>query len=75
VFTPNGDRFNNVFAIAGLQGESWALSVYNRWGKKVYATTSYRNDWGADSAPGVYYYLLNNPVTKQSYKGWVEVIR
>ncbi|GAA4349553.1 hypothetical protein GCM10023185_06390 [Hymenobacter saemangeumensis] len=75
VFTPNGDQFNSLFAIAGLQGGNWALVMYNRWGVKVYSTSAYRNDWGAEAAAGLYYYLLENTATRHSYKGWVEVIR
>jgi len=36
------------------------LVVYNRWGKKIYETKNYLNDWTGDNLPdGVYFYVLN----------------
>ncbi|MCB2409810.1 gliding motility-associated C-terminal domain-containing protein [Hymenobacter lucidus] len=74
VITPNGDQFNEHFAIAGLQG-AWSLQVFNRWGKRVFQTEAYANDWGPNTAPGRYYYLLARPGQPTVYKGWLEVIR
>jgi len=35
------------------------LIIYNRWGKKVYESNNYQNDWDGDNlADGVYYYVL-----------------
>ncbi|OIP00038.1 MAG: hypothetical protein AUJ98_09595 [Bacteroidetes bacterium CG2_30_33_31] len=36
------------------------LVVFNRWGKKIYESKNYQNDWnGDDAADGVYYWILN----------------
>jgi hypothetical protein len=51
------------------------LTVFNRWGREVYATTAYANDWGPAAAPGIYYYVLQQSATGVRYKGSVEVIR
>ena len=75
VVTANADRKNDSFAVQGLHGEGWALEVYNRWGRAVFQTANYHNDWGADAAPGLYYVLLRRPATAYQYKGWVEVLR
>ncbi len=77
VITPNGDTFNDVFKIEhlGFYPQS-ALTVFNRWGRVVYATADYRNAWGdaPDVAAGVYFFIFelkNGSITK----GWVEVVR
>ncbi|SHL02302.1 T9SS type B sorting domain-containing protein [Hymenobacter psychrotolerans] len=75
IITPNGDTQNERFAITGLQGSGWALTIYSRWGRSVYSTSSYHNDWGQNAAPGTYYYLLRHAPTGRTYKGWLEVSR
>ncbi|MDO7853734.1 T9SS type B sorting domain-containing protein [Hymenobacter convexus] len=74
IITPNHDQHNDRFSITGLTGE-WALQLYNRWGRQVFTTAAYRHDWGADAAPGVYYYILRQATTGATYKGWLEVAR
>ena len=75
VVTANADGRNDRFAIQALRGEGWSLDVYNRWGRTVYQTANYHNDWGAGAAAGMYYVLLRRPATGFQYKGWVEVLR
>jgi len=74
IITPNRDRLNDRFSIGGLTGV-WTLQVYNRWGRQVFSTDAYRNDWGNEASSGVYYYLLRQPTTAATYKGWLEVNR
>ena len=73
VITPNGDGRNDRFVVKGLTRGPWALALYNRWGREVYATVAYGHDWGADAPAGMYYYLLWQGETR--YKGNVEVLR
>ena len=75
VVTANADNRNDYFAVRGLKGEGWALDVYNRWGRAVFQTANYHNEWGLDAAPGLYYIMLRRPATSYQYKGWVEVLR
>ena len=75
IVTANGDQRNDQFAVQGLKGEGWALDVYNRWGRAVFQTANYHNEWGPGAAPGTYYVLLRRPATGFVYKGWVEVVR
>jgi len=66
IFTPNGDGSNDVFflKVAGM-GEITAL-IHDRWGNKVYETTSNtgniawdgKNFQGAECSPGVYFYII-----------------
>ena len=67
IITPNGDGVNDYFKIV-LKGsnEDYYLSfpnstllIYNRWGKKIYESNFYQNDWnGNGAADGVYYWTL-----------------
>lgn len=67
VFTPNGDNVNDLFTIKNIQQYSQtSMTVFNRWGAKVYETSNYTNDWdgtdqnsGQKLADGVYYYIIN----------------
>jgi gliding motility-associated-like protein len=74
VITPNGDGINDVLELRPLEPGS-RLHIYNRWGRLVYSTTDYHNDWGSGQAAGVYYFLLENErYCQPSIKGWVEVV-
>jgi gliding motility-associated-like protein len=73
IFTPNEDGHNDVFYIRNLPTES-RLLVTNRWGKEVFKSSSYQNDWnGGDTVDGMYYYTLT--LGSQSFSGWVEILR
>ena len=58
IITPNGDGYNDVFIIKGIdQTERNRLIVRNSTGAIVFQTVNYRNDWGASSLPdGTYFY-------------------
>jgi gliding motility-associated-like protein len=76
VVTPNGDNLNDQFIIKNVElypGNS--LAIFNRWGKEIYQTSSYRNTFDASTASaGVYYYLLKLP-DGRSFKGWFDVVK
>lgn len=72
VITPNGDGKNDTFIIYGIQG--WIVQIYNRWGKLVYETDDYQNDWeGRGEAGETFYYLLTAP-DGTTCKGWLQVL-
>ncbi|WP_068836866.1 gliding motility-associated C-terminal domain-containing protein [Pontibacter akesuensis] len=77
IITPNGDGKNDAFVINTLQQDTENLIlIYNRWGKLVYQSKSYQNDWSAAGLPnGSYFYVLQHLKTNRQYKGWVEVMR
>jgi len=69
VFTPNGDGVNDFFVIKGIQKTENTLTIFNRWGNKVYKMDNYDNTWGGmpnvsgtlgnQKLPqGTYYYIL-----------------
>lgn len=69
-FTPEGDGKNDFFVIKGLKSNTDNnLTVYNRWGNKVYEKPNYDNTWdgtpnvsgtlGGQKLPqGTYYYIF-----------------
>ncbi len=63
VFTPNGDGINDYFVIDGLENvPNSHLVVFNRWGKKVYESHNYQNNWGGEGlSDGVYFYVFTLP--------------
>ncbi len=80
VFSPNGDRLNDLFLIKGLcLKTNFLIQIFNRWGIKVFETTDRNNSWdgkingGADASDGVYYYIIT--LDKTTYTGFVQVIR
>lgn len=77
VFTPNGDGKNDLWIIKGNEYlENTSVIIYNRWGKKVYESSNYKNDWdGGNSADGVYYFIVNfkNDMFK-SLTGFVTIL-
>ena len=60
VFSPNGDGKNDFFEFKHLeQYHNTQLNIYNRWGKRVYQSDNYTNDWdGGKLSNGTYYYIL-----------------
>ena len=62
-FSPNGDGLNDTWRIINLP-ENNELSIYNRWGERIYRKKGYRGGWdgtGEDGAlvqPGIYVYKL-----------------
>ncbi|MEI9922102.1 MAG: PKD-like domain-containing protein [Bacteroidota bacterium] len=74
IFTPNGDGSNEVFYIRNLPATDTKLLITNRWGKEIYKTSSYQNDWdGGDTVDGMYYYTVT--IAGQKFVGWVEILR
>ncbi len=72
IFTPNNDNVNDFFAINFLP-ENSKLTIYNRWGDKIYYSSNYKNDWdGKNITDGVYYYLLET--NEKVYKGYIQLI-
>lgn len=79
IITPNGDYFNDAFVIKNIDKLEWSnLIIYNRWGKVVYRSENYRNDWDGDNlADGVYFYTLEYRTYFRSDKaqGTVTIMR
>lgn len=74
IITPNGDGANDVFRITNIEYHpNSVLTVYDRWGKKVYENQNYRNDWnGSGMNDGTYFYILDVPDDKK-YNGFITI--
>jgi gliding motility-associated-like protein len=65
VISPNNDGINDVFYTRYADNYTDVnLTIYNRWGRIVFKTDSYHNNWsgqnmsGGKVADGVYYYVM-----------------
>jgi len=70
-FTPNGNGKNDLWIIRGLAAyPDNKVTIFNRWGNKVYEAAPYNNDWngvsnsdlaaGGSRVPsGSYFYILD----------------
>jgi len=46
VFTPNGDKINDVYLVEGVDpAADFQMDIYNRWGQRVFETTSGNYGW------------------------------
>jgi gliding motility-associated-like protein len=75
VVTANGDGYNDTFSIGEVLddgGCKYAVKIFNRWGKIVFESDDYQNNWGgyhnnsgltlntsAKLPTGTYYYIVN----------------
>jgi gliding motility-associated-like protein len=94
VFTPNGDNINDYFVIAkendggsssgsnyipiNLEYMRLELVVLDRWGRKVFSSENYKNNWDGGNLPeSTYYYRLNTfgYFKDESYKGAVTILK
>ena len=53
------------------------LTIFNRWGKKLFTQDNYNNDWNGGNHPdGTYFYILSVPGAKPNvYNGSFQIIR
>lgn len=81
VFTPNGDGSNDFFE---LNFSYQSVTIFNRWGKKVYESKDNSHNWdgkttaGADVPAGTYYYIIHRDAScgeNLLEKGYVTLIR
>jgi gliding motility-associated-like protein len=79
VITPNGDNVNDCFRIGGIElFEQSKLTIFNRWGKVVYSSEEYVNDWdGGNCSAGTYYYIVEvkNTVNEMSFNGTLTILK
>ena len=77
VFTPNDDKFNNTFFPVGVGIKSYEMSIYNRWGTKIFNGIDV--PWDAkNSQDGTYTYvikILNLKNREFYYRGFIQVSR
>ena len=82
IITPNVDNNNDTFIIPCLANyPNNKLTVFNRWGDKVYQAAPYMNDWqgtynNTELPQGTYYYILVlDQATGQTQGGYLTIHR
>jgi gliding motility-associated-like protein len=78
VVSPNSDGLNDTFYMEGLEKyEDVKLYIYNRWGKLVFETVNYDNNYQPTDLPdGVYFYTMQLPYGNQTeVEGTLHVMR
>ncbi|MEN9337428.1 MAG: hypothetical protein RLZZ500_2415, partial [Bacteroidota bacterium] len=76
--SPNGDGLNDNFDLTGMNVRQ--LSIYNRYGTKVYSKSSYTDQWYGQSdndnelPDGTYYYVIERDGVSDK-SGWVYINR
>jgi len=79
--SPNGNNQNEVFLIEGIEDfPDNHLSVFNRWGTKVYEKQNYDNSWkgtnnGKKLPSGTYFYILQLDNETPPNKGYLELVK
>jgi gliding motility-associated-like protein len=63
VFTPNNDFQNDVFYVYATGTVFYHISIFNRWGEKVYESNNITDGWdgkyqGKDAYAGIYTYVI-----------------
>ena len=84
--TPNGDGKNDKWIVDNLEINPFNnVTIYNRWGRKVWSGTNYNNEdvvWsglgnnGEELTSGTYFYVIeveNN--SSASGSGWIQLTR
>lgn len=81
IFSPNGDGVNDYWKWSNtLDYQGCKLSIFNRFGKKVFETVSYDNNWDGCSSDGLtleaeaYYYIIHCD-GKKEITGGVRIVR
>jgi len=80
LFTPNNDGFNDLWEIPEMDTYGKCdVRVFNRWGKLVYSSPDYNNDWngtwnGNDVPEGAYYFVIKTE-NSGTIKGTVNIVR
>lgn len=80
LFTPNNDGYNDYWEISDLESYgTHDIRVFNRWGKLVFSSTSYENDWDGTSngvaLPSAAYYFIIKTHNAGTITGTVNIVR
>jgi len=76
--SPNDDGMNDYFDLTDFDADK--LSIFNRYGRKVYSKSKYTNQWygqsdKGDALPdGTYYFVIELP-SEPTKTGWIYINR
>ena len=80
LFTPNNDGYNDVWVIhTDYIDDPVEVSIYNRFGNKVYYSESYQNDWNGyykgNPLPQATYYYVIKDAKGEYFQGAITIVR
>jgi gliding motility-associated-like protein len=76
VFSPNSDGYNDMWVIWGLEEHpGTSVIIFDRWGKEVYSSSDYANNWDGDNQHGGVYYYIVKTQRGGDYSGNIQLIR
>jgi gliding motility-associated-like protein len=81
LITPNLDGNNDFFVIKGIESfGNTSLTVFNRWGGRVYENKEYDNSWdgvneNGDPLPEDTYFFILKPENSKTIKSYVVIRR
>lgn len=61
-FTPDQDGINDVFRVVGLSIEDFEISIWNRWGEKIWESDDINEPWNGSHKNGQHYVESENYV-------------
>jgi gliding motility-associated-like protein len=72
--TPNGDGINDRWCFENFAGYQacFTISIYDRWGRPVFAGQNPNACWQPTNEQGVFYYLLK--LGTEDYRGFITVL-
>lgn len=75
IINPNSmEADNKVFMLKGMTEPE--IVIYNRWGKRIYKSDAYKNDWdGTKNSEGTYFYHAKDKADGKDYSGFFQLIR
>lgn len=80
VVTTNGDGYNDTWIIEGVENfPNTAVKVFNIYGKLVYSSEDYQNDWGGTFKEkvlpnGTYLYVVTLNESQEEIKGTLSLL-
>jgi gliding motility-associated-like protein len=80
VISPNNDGQNDFFVIKNIPPNT-LVTIFNRWGNKVFESYNYQNDWGGLNlrgekvSEGTYFYSIKFGDSIKGINGIITVIR
>jgi len=84
-FSPNGDFKNEVWQPKGIGVTEIYIEIFDRWGKKIYSSSSLDEAWDGNSSyadgycsEGVYSYIINSTAfdnKRYNYTGIINLLR
>ncbi len=79
IVTANGDFANETWVIENIDKFDHLVQIYNRWGKLIFESDNYQNNWNGDGySDGTYFYivtLFKNDGTEENHKGHLTLMK